>query len=60
MKTFWKIFWIVLGLLIFLGGCGIGGGMGAFMVELFGAMIMMIGLLPIIDKELLGELKGKE
>jgi len=34
--------------------------MGAFMVELFGAMIMMIGLLPIIDKELLGELKGKE
>ena len=51
MKTFWKIFFIVLGLIIFLGGCSIGGGMGATIVEFLGAMVLMVGLLPYIDKE---------
>lgn len=50
MKTFWKLFFIFVGLLIFAGGCDLGGGV-AMLVQFFGAIVMMVGLLPIIDKE---------
>lgn len=51
MKTSWKFCFIILGLLIFAGGCGLSGGVAMF-VQFFGAIVMMVGLLPIIDKEL--------
>ena len=56
MKTFWKIFFIVLGLIIFAGGCASDGTI-AFLIQFFGAIIMMVGLLPIIDKESFASLK---
>ena len=56
MKTFWKIFFIVLGLIIFAGGCALDGTI-AFLIQFFGAIIMMVGLLPIIDKESFASLK---
>ena len=49
MKTFWKIFFIAMGILIFLGGCAL--DRGAMIIQFFGAIILMVGLLPMIDKE---------
>ena len=49
MKTIWKLLFIVLGLLIYLGGCAMSGGF-SMIVSLFGACVMMVGLLPYLDK----------
>ena len=49
MKTFWKICFIALGIFIFLGGCAI--DRGAMIIQFFGAIILMVGLIPMIDKD---------
>lgn len=59
MKTRTKIILIVVGLLIFIVGCSIGEGL-AMAISLLGAIIMMAGLLPIIDKEAFAEIAKKK
>jgi hypothetical protein len=58
MKTFWKIFFIALGLFVFLGGCVMVGKF-ALIVQFLGALILMVGLLPIIDKKTFSAFKEK-
>ena len=59
MKTFTKIVLIVVGLLLFTLGCLIGKGI-AMAISLLGAIIMLAGLLPIIDKEAFADLAKNE
>ena len=57
MKTYKKVLWIIGGLVIFAGGCCVENNGVAMIVSLMGACVMMVGLLPIIDKQLNNELK---
>ena len=59
MKTSTIIILIVVGLLIFALGCAIGEGI-AMTVSMLGAIIMLAGLLPIIDKEAFAEIAKKK
>ena len=40
MKTIWIVVLLVLGLLIFLLGCMMGGGLVSMAVSIFGALLM--------------------
>ena len=59
MKTSTIIILIVVGLIIFALGCANGEGI-AMAVSLLGAIIMLAGFLPIIDKEAFAEIAKKK
>lgn len=50
MKIKNSILWIVLGIIIFALGCAIDNNSAAFIVEFIGAILLMVGLYPFIER----------